>query len=200
MYPGPILPGQRSPVSIGNGLHWKHVDEFTLLQAACLWAEIEPLNSFQDLQCSPEATACYQMLARAIEAGNLEAHHSNPAPRTIKVAAVGQHAPDMIVARNDLEALANAIGESPLFLFPDTDAPSKVSSGRYSLAAVTKWYRERVASWPPSRKPPTREQDWEDAKREAFPGVTQAAVYGCRRNYAPESWTSKGRRRQTPPE
>jgi hypothetical protein len=75
MYPGPTPPGQTSAVSIGNGLRWAHVDEFTLLQAACLWAEIEPLNSFQDLPRSPEATARYQMLVRAIEAGDLEAGH-----------------------------------------------------------------------------------------------------------------------------
>jgi hypothetical protein len=118
MYPGPTPPGQKSPVSIGDGLHWKQVGEFTLLQAACLWAGIEPLNSFQDLQCTREATARYLMLTRAIEAGDLEASHPSPAPRTIKLAAGGSHAPDMLVLRADLEELATSIGEQPLFLFP----------------------------------------------------------------------------------
>jgi hypothetical protein len=117
MYPGPKPPGQKSPVSIGSGSHWKG-DEFTLLQAACLWAGIEPLDSFQDLQCSPEATARYQMLTRAVETGDLEATHPNPAPRTIMVAAQGEHAPDMLASREDLEKLATSMGEKPVFLFP----------------------------------------------------------------------------------
>lgn len=120
MYPGPTPPGQRSPVSIGNGLHWKDIDEFTLLAAACLWAGIEPLNSFEDLQCSPEATAQYHMLTRAIADGCLEAHHRNPAPRTIKVAERGQHAPDMLVSRDDLVQLAKSIEQRPPFLFPSS--------------------------------------------------------------------------------
>jgi hypothetical protein len=198
MYPGPTPPGQKSPVSIGDGLHWKHVDEFTLLQAACLWTGIEPLNTFEDLQCSPEATARYLMLTRAIEAGDLEASHPSPAPRTIRVAAGGSHAPDMLVSRADLEALANSIGDVPLFLCPPTDAVSKTSDGsrRYSPAALEKWYQDRVASWPPSSVPPTREDDWEAAKSEGFPNVPQDAVRACRKKYAPEYWTSKGRRRQ----
>jgi len=118
MHPGPLPPGQKSPVSIGNGLHWKDVDEFTLLQAACLWAGIEPLDSFQDLRCSPEATARYHMLTQAVRVGDLEASHPSPAPRTVRLAAAGQHAPEMLVARADLRELADAIGKQPLFLFP----------------------------------------------------------------------------------
>jgi hypothetical protein len=38
MYPGPTPPGQKAPISIGNGLHWNGFDQFTLLEAACLWA------------------------------------------------------------------------------------------------------------------------------------------------------------------
>jgi hypothetical protein len=127
MYPGPKPPGQKSPVSIGDGLHWKHVGEFTLLQAACLWAGIEPLDSFQDLQRTPEATARYLMLTRAIEAGDLEASHQNPAPRTIKLAAGGSHAPDMLVSRADLEVLAISVGEQPLFLFPASAHKTSIS-------------------------------------------------------------------------
>ena len=117
MYPGPRPPGQKSPVSIGDGLHWQQVDQLTLLEAACLWAGIEPLDDIQDLQCSPEATACYRMLTQAVQAGELEANHHNPAPRTVRLAAAGQHAPDMIVSRADLEELAISIGQQPTFLF-----------------------------------------------------------------------------------
>jgi len=201
MYPGPTPPGQKSPVPIGDGLHWRGVNEFTLLQAACLWAGIEPLDSLQDLQCSPEATARYQMLTRAIEAGDLEVTHPNPAPRTVKVAAGGAHAPHMLVSREELEELAASIGEPPLFLCPvptssQADATEPGGSRRYSRAALDKWYQDRGANWPLSKPPPTREQDWEAAKSEGFPGVTQIAVRECRKTYAPSHWKSKGRRRQ----
>ena len=200
MYPGPKPPGQKSPVPIRNWDHWRSVGEFTLLQAACLWAEIEPLDALQDLQCSPQATARYHMLTRAIEAGDLAATHPNPAPRTIKVAAGGAHGPEMLVSREDLEALAASIGEWPLFLSEDaTSSPENgaksVASHRYSKAALDEWYKDRVASWPPAETPPTREADWEDAKRK-FPGVIQKAVYACRRGLAPDGWKSQGRRPQ----
>ena len=203
MYPGPKPPGQKSPVPIRNWDHWRSVGEFTLLQAACLWAEIEPLDALQDLRHSPQATARYHMLTRAIEAGDLTATHANPAPRTIRVAADGAHGPDMLVSREDLEALAVSIGERPLFLFEDTiispgNTTKPVALHRYSEAALNKWYQDRIASWPPAETPPTREADWEDAKQ-MFPGVTQKAVYACRGKVAPPGWTSKGRRRQPPP-
>ena len=203
MSPRPTPPGQKSPVPIGDGLHWRSVGEFTLLQAACLWAEIEPLDAFENLRHSPQAAARYQMLTRAIEAGARTATHANPAPRTIRVAADGAHGPDMLVSREDLEALAASIGEQPLFLFADaTSSPEPAKSPsvtrRYSPAALDQWYQDRVTSWPPAETPPTREADWEDAKQE-FPGVMQKAVYDCRRKFAPDNWTSKGRRRQPPP-
>ncbi len=182
MYPGPKPPGQKSPVLIGSGSHWKG-DEFTLLQAACLWAGIEPLNSLQDLQCSPEATARYQMLTRAVEAGDLEATHPNPAPRMIRVAAEGQHAPDMLVSREDLEKLATSMGDKPLFLFAASADSSegsahKIAKNRYRASSTDSKRRRNLdpqakisvvmkhraiwalvrAKWPDERKrPPVRE-------------------------------------------
>jgi len=122
-----------------DGSHWNGMEEFTLLQAACLWVGIWPLNSRDDLQCSPEATARYQMLTRAIETGKFEAFHPNPAPRTIKLAAQGQHAPDMLVSRDDLKAFATSIGERPLFLF---SASARVQSTSAGEIACMKWLCE----------------------------------------------------------
>lgn len=203
MYPGPKPPGQKSPVPVGEGLHWRNVDEFTLLQAACLWAGIEPLENFQDLERSPGAAARYQMLTRAIEAGDLDATHPNPAPRTVQVAAGGAHAPDMLVSREGLEELAASICEQPSFLCAvltslPADSNQPGGSRRYSPAALDKWYQDRVENWPTLKMPPTREEDWESAKQE-FPGVTQDAVRERRRKHAPDLWKSKGRRRHSPP-
>jgi hypothetical protein len=196
MYPGPRPPGQTSPVSIGNGLHWKHVDEFTLLEAACLWAEIEPLNDFGDLHVSPEATASYQMLTRAIEDGRLVAYPQNPAPRAIKLSAEGQHAPDMSVSRGDLEELANLIGDKPLLLFPGPDVgPQGPTLKRsYNRVKLKEWYRKRVAEWPASDVPPSRDDDWQAAKSQGFPNVPREAVRQLKKDFAPPEWSKKGAR------
>jgi hypothetical protein len=69
------------------------------------------------------------MLTAAVQAGELEARHRNPAPRTVKVAAAGQHAPDMLVSRAELKEFATSIGEQPLFLFT-ASAPKKRSASK----------------------------------------------------------------------
>jgi hypothetical protein len=195
-YPGLPLPGQASAVSIGDGVHWKNVDPLTLLQAACLWAGIEPLDSYENLQCSPEATARYQMLMRAIEDGRLNAHYQNPAPRTIKLAAQGRHAPDMLVSRKDLEELATLIRDRPLFLFPNSE---KARQGQpptrsHSKAKLTDWYRQRVMNWPASEVPPSRDADWHAARTDGFPTVPRDAIRDLRKRFAPPAWSKKGAR------
>jgi hypothetical protein len=195
LYPGPKTPGQKSVTSIGNGLHWRDVDEFTLLQAACLWAGIEPLDSFQDLRCSPEATARYQMLTRAVESGGLDARHPAPAPRTIRLAAAGQHAPEMLVSRSELEEFASSIGELPLFLSPATlskrrrrkrDPQTKLNVTRKHRAV----WAEAVAKWPNNQtRPPARQMAKElckDTGRHKGTGYTEETVRKILRRPRPD--------------
>jgi hypothetical protein len=41
----------------------------------------------------------------------------------------------------------------------------------YSQAKLDQWYRRRVASWPTSKVPPSRDHDLRDAKAEGFKSV-----------------------------
>ncbi len=198
MHSGPTAPGQRSPISIGNALHWKFVDKFTLLEAACLWVGIEPLDHLGDLSVSPEAAASYHMLTRAIEDGRLVAYPPNPAPRTVIAPAGGQHAPNMLVSREDLLELANAIGTEPPFLFLSfgkaAQSRAQPRPRTYSKAALKAWYRQRVEQWPADKTPPSREQDWQAAKEQGFPNVPRKAVRELRNELAPSAWSQKGGR------
>ena len=127
MYPGSLPPGQTSPVQIEDWSHWKHINEFTVLEVACLWAGIEPLVNLRALRCSPEAAGRYRMLTDAIDAGGL----GNYPRRWFKVPEIvglgfggklvahqWRHLPKMRMSRDELVKYANSIGEQPLFLFP----------------------------------------------------------------------------------
>jgi len=196
MYPGRMPPAQKELVPVGNALHWRHVDEFTILQAACLWSGIEPLNGFENISISPEAVAAYQMLTQAIEDGRLAAYHPSPAPRVIKVAQQGQHAPHMLLLREDLKELAGFVEDKPAFLFPNTidTSRTRARSRAYSSAKLRKWYRERVANWPASETPPSRDDDSRAAKIDGFLGVPRDALRALRHEYAPPDWSKKGPR------
>ena len=125
MYPGPLPPGQTSPVPIEDWSHWRHIDEFTVLDAACLWVCIWPLVNLKALRHSPPAAVRYRTLAEAIQAGVLgdDPRRWFNAP---EVASLWENdGPQqraylwrMILSRQELERYAISIGERPLFLFP----------------------------------------------------------------------------------
>jgi hypothetical protein len=104
--------------------HWNGVNKFTLLQAACLWADIEPVRTLKEFKKLPKAQARYQMLTEAVERDELTACLPSGDP-TFSVSIPRQHAPDMWVFRRDLEKLASAKGETPLFLFAHTEDATK---------------------------------------------------------------------------
>jgi hypothetical protein len=61
-------------------------------------------------------------------------------------------------------------------------------------AAVTDWYRERVANWPTDCAPPSANDDWEDAKDQLTLEPSRDQVAAIRREVAPPHWTKRGRR------
>jgi hypothetical protein len=65
-----------------------------------------------------------------------------------------------------------------------------------SLAELRRWYTNRVEQWPSSEKPPSSDQDWQDAK-EAFKGlrVTRESIRDVLGSGAPHEWTAQGRRK-----
>lgn len=151
----------RPPSSEGHDFsHWNGVDDFTLLEAASLWAEIDPpFATLDELQKNPKGKARYRMLTEAIEHFDLRAHHPfDPTQaNTIKVPGTGQHAPEMLLYRRDLEELASAKGESPRFLFSDTGMPPpsegvprpdlKAVAGFNTILDRSEWAHKRSRDW-----------------------------------------------------
>jgi len=150
-------PDARSEPIAPDLSHW-NLDRFTLLEAASLWAEMEPLG-LEELERSPKAKARYRMLTEAIEKGEIVADQPfDPAhPRTIFVPREGQHAPHMLVDREDLRNLALAKGERPRFLFverepaqqPDSE-PSpdlKAVEAFNEIIDFSQWAHEHAANW-----------------------------------------------------
>jgi hypothetical protein len=136
------------------------------------------------------------MLTRAIEDGHLDAHYRNPAPRTVKLAAQGRHAPDMLVSREHLEELATLLKDKPVFLFPNSEKCRKdqALTRSYSKAKLTDWYRQRVSHWPASEVPPSRDADLDAARTQGFPTVPREAIRVLRKDFAPPEWKKKGAR------
>ena len=64
----------------------------------------------------------------------------------------------------------------------------------YSQAQLDQWYRRRVAGWPASKVPPSRDDDLRDARNEGFPSVSRDAIRELRKNFAPPEWSKKGAR------
>jgi hypothetical protein len=67
-----------------------------------------------------------------------------------------------------------------------------------SKAEVTRWYRDRIDTWPKDKDPPSREED-EAAARDQFPGITVEGVRQARKDLAPGSWRARGRRKSKKP-
>lgn len=68
------------------------------------------------------------------------------------------------------------------------------TKGTYSQAKLDLWYRRRVASWPAAKVPPSRDDDFRDAKAEEFPSVPRDAIRALRKKLAPAEWSKKGAR------
>lgn len=93
---------------------WDLADHLTVAQAACLWCEREPIDSFHfRTQKTPELAAIEQMLVSAISDGRLRADSSKNA-----LAIIGDYEKSLI-RREDLARFAESKGRKPKFLFPE---------------------------------------------------------------------------------
>lgn len=97
---------------------WGMADPLKVLQAACLWAGVDPSSAPSSISMVflPEADRVaiaprLQMLTGAIANGELRAD-----TRTNPMSAIGNHA-DSLVTRADLKAFAESRRERPAFLF-----------------------------------------------------------------------------------
>ena len=93
---------------------WDQVRELTLIRAACLWAEQEPVN--HPIQMMPEAQPRYTMLIEACRGGELKAFVRY---NTGEVHPVNDPDFGHFLRRDDLKKFAESRGEKPKFLFPE---------------------------------------------------------------------------------
>ena len=147
----PLVRGNNQPVSGKPDLsHWELVDIFTVDQAACLWAGIDPSkNRFKTTVSETSRLASIdQFLSAAIQTGQIPADSSK---NTFEI--IGNYSKSL-VTRDDLKTLANSKGQQPNFLFDtlmpeiggkelpksENDRPSKSKGGRpreYDWDALT---------------------------------------------------------------
>ena len=114
-----MVRGNNQPVSGKPDLsHWELVDIFTVDQAACLWAGIDPSkNRFKTTVSETSRLASIdQFLSAAIQTGQIPADSSK---NTFEI--IGNYSKSL-VTRDDLKTLANSQGQQPNFLF-DTLMP-----------------------------------------------------------------------------
>ena len=129
---------------------WGLVDVFTVEQAVCLWAGVNPSkqsHSRSEVELS-QLAPILQFISSSIQTGDLPADSSRNG-----LAIIGKYL-SSLVKRDDLIALANSKGQRPAFLFdtlmpetasnelPETDAelPAKSKGGRpreYDWDALT---------------------------------------------------------------
>ncbi len=126
--------------------HWGLVDTFTVEQAACLWAGIDPSASSygrSGLEKS-QFTPIFQLLSAAIQAGNLPADSSK---NTLTL--IGNYSKSF-VTRDDLMALASSKGQRPTFLFdilmPDIRV-EVIPEAESALPAKSKGGRPQEYDW-----------------------------------------------------
>jgi hypothetical protein len=72
--------------------------------------------------------------------------------------------------------------------------PSLEGPKGFSEAKLREWYISRVESFE-GRTPPSRDDDYRDARKEFWPSVGKRAVQAERRELAPADWTRRARRR-----
>lgn len=126
---------------------WSCVDPLTVIQAAYLWAGLEPaeLNWRLAVEHRSAVAPLLQMLASAIMNGELRAD-DRPNP----LASIGTHNTSM-VRRADLISFAVSRGQPPPFLFTEastsTTSPTLAVTRRKSGAKQTKleMVKERIA-------------------------------------------------------
>jgi hypothetical protein len=92
---------------------------------------------------------------------------------------------EVLVRRDDAVMLAKRFGEGG-----GSERGNWTKLKRFSPGALSRWYRERVASWDPSQPSPSDEADLA-AAREFFPGVNREAVRAVRRQFAAEQTTEE---------
>jgi hypothetical protein len=63
-----------------------------------------------------------------------------------------------------------------------------------SEAELRRWYQDRVNTWKEGQDPPSRDADTA-AAQEQFPGITVKMARKARTDFAPESWSARGRRK-----
>ena len=136
-----MVRGSNQPVSGKPDLsHWELVDIFTVDQAACLWAGIDPSKYRFETTVSETSrlASIDQFLSAAIQAGQIPADSSRNSFEII-----GDYSKSL-VTRDDLKTLANSKGQQPNFLFDtlmpeiggkelpksENDRPSKSKGGR----------------------------------------------------------------------
>jgi hypothetical protein len=95
---------------------WRHVDNFTLREAAHLWIEREPTPG----NATPEVDAWGNAFAAAIRKGELTFIHKRN-PKTAQEIIDEKYSADLSteVSRGDLIAFAEKHGYKPRFLFPE---------------------------------------------------------------------------------
>lgn len=72
---------------------------------------------------------------------------------------------------------------------------SKVARG-FSQAELKRWYKQWIAECGAAGRSPSRDEDWTEARRVFERPVPRDALRLLRREMAPSSWRSRGRRRQ----
>jgi hypothetical protein len=96
--------------------HWRHVDHFTVSQAAALWCDCEPVqNTYFERHHPAGFLAMKQALTGSIQAGELRA-------RNIDAARLLNDYSQSTIERSDLIAWAESKSLRPAFLF-DTLLP-----------------------------------------------------------------------------
>ena len=104
----------------------------------------------------------------------------------------------------DLELDAqNSTASSPgleitqILIFPAKDgrrSPAGPAGRSYSVAALRKWYIDRIDTFRAGDRMPSREMDYADAN-DAFDGqISRRDIEALRRELAPSAWKRRGRR------
>ncbi len=122
---------------------WDLATDLTVAQATCLWCCVEPRPAFTLIRLEhPETEAIYQLLVSAIRSGDLPLVYESP------LASISNHE-SSAVSRRDLLRFAKAVGQRPLFLFPDQRGsetePSNTVVDTDSTKATTELFPTQAA-------------------------------------------------------
>jgi hypothetical protein len=104
-----------APLARPNVEIWRHPSEYTLFQAACLLADVEPDAGLP----APNAKAWFAALKSGVERGDLQPKHSPGELRAIRAGLTIDYGKHTKIGREQLEAFIRKIdpGKRPPFLF-----------------------------------------------------------------------------------